>query len=100
MSTADMVTGHMYVGGTVLPYRTNYNSQSFHKVGVTEYVIELLSCLFQCSSKAPQSDNKYKNPHLGFLMLFCHVFIDAPEKPDIRSIFHTGDSSGSHLHWL
>ena len=22
----------------------------------------------------------YKNPPLGFLMLFCHVFIDAPEK--------------------
>ena len=62
------------------PYHTDCNGQSIHKVGVTRYGIKLLSCVFQCSLKGPQSYNMYKNPPLGFLMLFCHVFIDAPEK--------------------
>ena len=35
---------------------------------------------FQCSSKDSQSYNMYKTSPQGFLMLFCHMFIDAPEK--------------------
>ena len=62
------------------PYHTYYNGQSIYKVGLAEYGIELLSCVFQCSSKVPQSYNMYKNLPLGFLMIFCHVLIDAPEK--------------------
>ena len=56
---------------------------------VTEHGIDLLSCVFQCCSKGPQSYKMYKNPLLGFLMLFCHVFIDAPKKLPIFGAFST-----------
>ena len=86
-----MATGHMkrWWNSVGRPYHTDKNDQNIHKVGVTEYGIELLSCVFQCSSKGPQSYNMYKNLPLGFLMLFCHLYIDAPQKLPQLGAFST-----------
>ena len=51
---------------------------------------------FKCSSKGHQSYNIYKNLPMGFIMLFCHVFIDAPEK---LTKFRAFSTLGTALIW-
>ena len=82
MRTADMATGHMYVGGTVSEGLITLITmvRAFTRLGSLGMVLNSFHVFFNAPQKVSKVQTCTRIRHWVFLSFFSSVFIDTPEK--------------------
>ena len=96
MRTADMATGHMYVGGTVSEGLITLITmvRAFTRLGSLGMVLNSFHVFFNAPQKVSKVQTCTRIRRWVSLCFLSCAYWCSRKAPEIRSIFHTGDSSG------